>query len=327
MPLLINGEEMAEAIAATDLIEAMRGVSLERAEGKVSVPPRITADAAGDNGWLRVGPALLNGSGVMGFKSMNRRPRVGMRYMVALYSIETGELLALVDANLLTTARTAATNALGTHLLAPAGARTLGVVGSGFQADAAIAEIYKLRDFERVVLFSPRQSSRERFAAVVEERTGRPVTIVESAEQVAAACDALLLAFRAPTEPVLRAGWLRPGMHVTGLSSVRPEAREVDDETWTRCDVVVIDDAGSVRQSGDGRSLIAAGGSIDDQDELWQLVSGAVPGRVADEQISMFKSSGNSEQDIAAAAAVFSTALEMGLGRDLGEFPEVKPYD
>jgi ornithine cyclodeaminase/alanine dehydrogenase-like protein (mu-crystallin family) len=323
--LLITAEEVRHALTETDLIEAICDSSRQRFRNQVSVPPRITADAADDKGWLRVGPALLNGSGYMGFKSMNRRPQLGVRYLVMLYSIESGELLALMDANTLTTARTAATNAIGTHLLAREDATTLGIVGSGFAARATLEQLLRLRELERVLVYSPRSESRDSFVEAIEGEHGISAAAADSAEAAVAESEIALLAFRAPSQPVFLASWLRPGMHVTGLSSVRPEAREVDDDTWTACDVVVVDDAGSVRQSGDGRS-VAGDGELE-YPELWQLVAGLVPGRTDPGQTTLFKSSGNSEQDIAAAAAVYRKAVDLGLGRDLGDFPEVKPYD
>ena len=327
MALLLDASDMRHVLPLADTRGALLDSHQQWAKGLVDVPPRLTADARDGKGWITVGPALMNGSGYMGFKSMNRRPGLGVRYLVMLYEISSGALLALMDANALTTARTAATNAIGTAALARKDARTLGIVGSGVQARAALRELAELRQFDRITVFSPRPESRDDFAAHIREHYQLPVQTAASCEHVAAENDILLLAFRAPTQPVLAAEWLRPGMHVTGLSSVRPEAREVADEVWLRSDVVVLDGLGSVAQSGDGRSITARGIDLGAYPELWEVTTGKASGRTGAEQITLFKSSGDSAQDVAAAAAAYEKAVELGIGRELGDFPEVKPYE
>lgn len=326
MTLLLDTDDMQAVLDVGRSIEELRAALKEQARGQVQMPPRQTTDAQDGSNWLRISQAFLNGSGMMGFKAMNRAAGHGMRYMVGLYRIETGELVALMDANWLTTRRTAATSALGTHLLAPAGERSVGIIGAGVQARAFVTAYHHLRPLEQVVVYSPRPESRGDFAATVEADLGVTAKAVASAEEVAASCPVTVLAMRAPREPVYQAGWLRPGCHVTGLSSVRPEAREVDDLVWSRADVVVVDDRSTVLQSGDGRSAVASGAvTPDGLPEMWELVEQRV-GRGGDEQVTLFKSAGNAMQDIALAVGAYSLALEAGRGRDIGAFPEVKPY-
>ena len=328
MTLLLDHEAMAQVLSVRRTAETLRTALRDQRDGKVQMPPRQTTDARDSPNWLRISSAFLSGSDVMGFKSMNRAAGLGMRYLLGLYRISTGELLALMDADLLTTRRTAATNALGTHLLAPDGGR-LGIIGSGVQAQAFLDAYAVLRDLTEVVVFSPRPRSRAAFAARAGVELGVAARAVDSAEEVAAQCPTTVLAMRAPSEPVYRHSWLRPGVHVTGLSSVRWDAREVDDEVWSASDVVVADDRGAVLQSGDGISAVEAG-AVDPANpatlpELWELVGGLV-GRKNGEQVTLFKSAGNAMQDVAVAWSAYQLAVESGLGRDLGGFPQVKPY-
>ena len=326
MTLLLDTEDMQAVLDIGRSIEELRSALGEQARGQVQMPPRQTTDTQDGNNWLRISQAFLNGSGLMGFKAMNRAAGHGMRYMVGLYRIETGELVALMDANWLTTRRTAATSALGTDLLAPRSELSVGVIGAGVQARAFLSAYHSLRPLEQVVVYSPRPESRSAFAAGVEAELGITAKAVASPEEAAAACPVTVLAMRAPREPVYRADWLRPGCHVTGLSSVRAEAREVEDAVWSGADVVVVDDRGTVMQSGDGRSAVAAGAAQADRlPEMWELVAGRVT-RSDDRQVTMFKSAGNAMQDIALAAGAYKLAVEAGRGRDLGTFPEVKPY-
>ncbi|MHB1504876.1 MAG: ornithine cyclodeaminase family protein [Acidimicrobiales bacterium] len=323
--LLLDTHDMTGLLDVGRSIEELRKALVEQSLGRVQMPPRQTTDTQDGQNWLRISQAFLNGSGYMGFKAMNRAAGTGMRYLIGLYRIETGELLALMDANWVTTRRTAATSALGTHLLARPDDREVGVIGTGVQARAFVTAYASLRSLERVVVFSPRAESRADFARAVTQEIGVTVEPVSSPQEVAEACNTTVLAMRAPREPVYEAAWLRPGVHVTGLSSVRAEAREIEDDVWKQSDVVVVDDRGTVFQSGDGRSAAGAGVEPETIPEMWELVAGKV-GRTSPAQLTLFKSSGNAMQDIAVAVGAYQLALEHGFGRDMGQFPEVKPY-
>lgn len=324
--LLLDANDMDGLLDIERSIEELRNALAEQSKGQVQMPARQTTDTQDGQNWLRISSAFLNGSGYMGFKAMNRAAGLGMRYLVALYKIETGELLSIMDANWLTTRRTAATNAIGTDLLAPKGEMTLGVIGSGVQARAFVQAYSKLRKLEKVTVYSPRQESRSSFVQWIEGQLGIHCVAVDDAETLARNCNVTVLAMRAPREPVFRTDWLRPGVHVTGLSSVRPEAREIEDEVWEKSDLVVLDDRGTVFQSGDGRSVASRGIESGSIPELWELASGKVS-RSSEREITLFKSSGNAMQDIAVAVGVYKLAVENGKGTVIDTFPEVKPYD
>lgn len=323
--LLLDGREMEDLLDVRRAIHEVRRAHEEQARGQVQMPPRQTTDTQDGQNWLRISQAFLNGSGYMGFKAMNRAAGIGMRYMIGLYRIDNGELLSLMDANWVTTRRTAATNALGTDLLAPREERTVGIIGSGVQARAFLEAYATLRDLERVCVFSPRPESRADFAAAMGSRLGLTIHALDSAAAVANECSTVVLAMRAPRAPVYEAAWLRPGVHVTGLSSVRPEAREVEDRVWSQSDLVVVDDRVTVFHSGDGRSAVTAGIVPDDLPELFELVAGKV-GRAGNGDVTMFKSAGNAMQDIAVAVGAYHLAKEGGAGREIPDFPEIKTY-
>lgn len=325
--LLLGHEDMEALLSVEKSLEALRDALRQQADGRVQMPARQTMDAMDSPNWLRISSAFLNGADYMGFKSMNRAAGLGMRYLVALYRISTGELVAIMDANWLTTQRTAATNALGTHLLAPAASDRIGIIGSGVQAQAFIRAYASLRGLKGVTVYSPREESRQSFAEAIQRDLGIDANAVDSAEKVARECETAVLAMRAPFEPVYRAEWLRPGVHVTGLSSVRKEAREVEDEVWSSSDLVVVDDRGTVFQSGDGLSVAASGAFAPERCvELHEVVTG-LAGRRDSQQVTLFKSAGNAMQDVAVAIGAFETAVATGRGREIEQFPIVKPYD
>ena len=108
MSLLLRHEDVCASVTMADAIAAMEEAFREEGEGAVLLPPRTNMKAG--KGWLRVGPVSLERSGWMGFKAMNLAPGHGVRYQVHLYRADSGELLAIMDAQHLTTLRTGATS-------------------------------------------------------------------------------------------------------------------------------------------------------------------------------------------------------------------------
>jgi ornithine cyclodeaminase/alanine dehydrogenase len=325
--LLLRHEEVAGLLSPAETIAAVRRVLVEQGEGQVQVPPRITIDATSGHGWLRVMPTILNGSGVMGYKAMHSTPKVGVRYLVALYDLRSGELLAQMDADWLTVRRTAATVAVATDVLARPGPLRMGLLGSSDQARAMLTAIAEVRPLSEVTVFSPTEANRRRFADTMGPELGLMVRAVDSPDEALAGRDLIMVAIRAGTTPVLRADWIVPGAHVNGISAVRPEAREIEDGVWRKADRVVVDDRAHVFESGDGRSGIASGSvTPEGAAELWEVLSERRPGRQGPEDVTLFKAVGTAAQDLALAAAVYERARERGIGTDLGEFPHVKPF-
>ena len=325
--LLLKHDDIAGLLAPEEVIAVLRDALIEQSNGLVQVPPRTTVESSHGFGWLRTMPAILNGSKVMGFKAMQSTPGVGVGYFVALYDLPTGELLATMDADWLTAQRTAATAAIGVDLLARKTIRTVGVLGSGEQARSMLIAASKVRHLPQIRVFSPTPAHRERFVEEVGREQGLNITPVERPEQAVSGCDLLLSVFRAGKVPFVATEWITPGMHICAASSVRPAARELEDDIWRKAAVVAVDDCAHAFDSGDGRSAIASRAfDAERAVEIWELVSGQKPGRRSDTDITLFKSVGTALQDLAIAKAIYHRAKQKALGRDLGRFPNIRPH-
>lgn len=318
--LLLKHDAVAGLVSMAEAIEAVRAACVEQGEGRARLPQRLTTETG--NGWLRLMPVALEGSGVMGYKEMHLTPGVGTAYLVALYDLASGALLAQMDADWLTQFRTAATSAVAADCLARPGAQRVGLIGSGEQARAHLEAMRCVRELAEVFVWSPDAAHREAFADRAAGELGLPVRAVATPEAAVSGADLVLAAYKAGREPVLRARWLAPGMHVLGIGSVRADAREIEDGVWSRADRIVVDDLDHVLESGDGRSGAASGHLRREAvSELWQVVGGARPGRQGRNELTLYKSVGTALQDLALAQALYRRARERGVGVDLGEFP------
>lgn len=323
MTILLRDEHIAQLISVRDAIEAVATGLREQAAGQIQLPLRMTVDTP--TGWLRYMPAIMAGSGYMGYKVMHSAKGIGVGYLVTLYDLASGQLLALIDAANLTALRTAATTAIATEFLARPDATALGVLGSGEQARVHLTAMCAVRNIQRVTVFSPRTEHRQEFAELMSRQVRATVEAVNHPRDAVRDSDIVVIAVRADHEPVFYGEWLASGMHVNGISSVRPTAREIDDAVWTKSDVIAVDDRVHVLESGDGRSLLRTR-AIDPERmvELWELVGRTRPGRQRSNEITLFKSVGNALQDLALAVALYRRAIEAGVGDDLGDIPRLK---
>jgi ornithine cyclodeaminase/alanine dehydrogenase len=329
MVLLLSHEDVCAAVTMAEAVEAMEHAFREQGAGQVAQPQRLNVKAG--KGWLRLGPAVLEGSGWMGFKAMNLCPGQGVRYVISLYTVADGALQAIMDAQHLTTLRTGGTSAVATRLLARGEPTTVAVLGSGVEARAQLEAMHAIGLARAARVWSPTPANRERFAAEMGAVLSIPVEPVADGRAAVRGRNGLddvaglvVAAVRSP-QTVLAAEWLEPGSHVNSVGTARPDQREIDPATFRRAAVVAVDTREGV--FGEAGDAIAAREvfSPEEAHELAELVAGRAPRRTDAEQITLFKSVGTAVQDVALAAVVYERARARGLGQPLpADFPHVK---
>jgi ornithine cyclodeaminase/alanine dehydrogenase len=321
MALLLSHDDVHAAVTMADAVAAMEDAFREQGEGLVTQPQRLNTKAG--KGWIRIGPAVMEGSGWMGFKAMNLCPGQGVRYMVMLYTVADGVLRAVMDAQHLTTLRTGGTSAVATRRLARAEPTTIGVLGSGVEARAQLEAMHALGLAQAARVWSPTPANRERFAAELGARLGIPITAAPDSRTAVRGCGIVVAAVRSP-DTVLEAEWLEPGAHVNSVGTARPDQREIASEVFARAAVAVVDTREGV--FGEAGDAIAAREVVSPEQvhELADLVMGRAPGRGDAAEITLFKSVGTAVQDVGIAARIYEQARARGLGTEIGGFPVAK---
>jgi alanine dehydrogenase len=314
MTLLLGDADVRAVLGWRSAVEAVRAAYATPCDS-ARYPGRLIA--RGDGNWLRLLPGVPGDGGLMGAKIIAAAPRAGrVSYLIALFDQATTELVALLDGNSVTGYRTAATSALAADLLAIPGPLCVGMLGSGFEASMHLRAIAAVRDVAAARVYSPRATSRDRFASDLADLQV-PVVPVASPEAAVAEASLVVCAARSHDEtPVLLGRWLAPGMTVVSIGSTVPEQREVDAETITRADLIIADVVDEVLHgTGD---LIAAGAAGAEWAvrvaSLTDLVSGACEGRAHNKQVVLYKSVGSAVQDLAVAAMCVRAALDGGGG-------------
>jgi alanine dehydrogenase len=309
VPLYLSDAEVAELLAPADARAAIEGCFERLARGVVENAPRQRVLL--EDGVFAVMHAVDRELGLAGLKSYAWLPG-GTPFLVVLFSLERAEVDALVEAERLGRLRTSAASAVAARLLARPGARTLGVLGCGRQAEAHVTALREaLPELDEVVAYCRDDERLEAFCA----RVG--ATAAESHRE-AGEQDVVVTATTS-RDPVLRGEWLRPGALVLAIGANDPSARELDNVVLERAAFVCVDSLEETRQEAGDLIEPVAQGLLDwlEVHELQQVVGGELPGRQDEDDVILFKSNGMAAWDVAVAAAAVERARERGVGREL----------
>jgi ornithine cyclodeaminase/alanine dehydrogenase-like protein (mu-crystallin family) len=284
---------LADGAALTGLV-ARALVAVAR--GTASVPPRIAAVTG--HGLLGAMPGYVPGVGlgaklISVFDDPARPGRSSHQGLVAIFDEQDGRPLAILDAEPLTAARTAASATVALRALARPDARRAVVVGTGTQARAQLELLAADPRWE--VTLAGRDP--EQVAVLAERFRVDPAPSIEAGVRAAEA----VLCCTGAREPVLRARWLAPGTHVSSVGG--SQGPELDSETVA---------AGSLfaEWPGAAESAPPAGAhELQGVDParvtlIGSVLDGTHPGRRDEGELTVYKSTGHASLDLAAAAAV-----------------------
>jgi ornithine cyclodeaminase len=232
-----------------------------------------------------------------------------------LFSAETGELLALMNASAITAIRTAAASAVATRLLARPDAGDLAILGAGVQARSHLAAMPCARPIRRARIASRDPARAQALAAEMASRYDFPIEPVASVVEAVRGADLIVTATTA-AEPIVRREWIAPGAHINAVGSSIPTTREIDTATLTAASLFVDRRESTLNESGD-YLFAAREGAIGPEHiraEIGELLIGAHPGRTSPGEITLFKSLGLAIEDLAAADYVYRQAQAQGAG-------------
>ena len=314
--LVLNQAEVEQLLDMEGCIEAMAGILEALARGELFQPLRTIAFPPGESSGIGLMPAHRSGgSAAYSLKTVCVFPDNPTRGLdahqgtVTLFSGETGQVRALMNASAITAIRTAAVSAVATRLLARDDASELAIVGSGVQGRSHIEAMRAVRPWARIRVASRTNENAQALA----EETGAEAA--ESVEEAVRGADVVVTATNS-SEPVLRHEWLKPGAHVNAVGSSVKTARELDTATIAAGSLFVDRRESTLNEAGDYLFAAEEGAIGPDhiKAEIGEILIGKHPGRTSPEELTVFKSLGLAVEDLAAAEYVVQRARERGVG-------------
>ena len=325
--LIADQKLVTELLPMDKAIAVMREALTMLAGGDVVMPLRMMMQLPGGDRVVGLMPSYLGGLDAVGVKIIAAFPaNFGSEYdthqgVVLYFDTQRGLLHAIVDATSITAIRTAAVSGLATDLLARPGAGDLAIIGAGTQAHTHLRAMRAVRPVRRVRVFSVPAESAAAFAERESRRTGLAVEAMATAQQAVAGAD-LICTVTSATEPVLLGEWVSPGAHVNAVGAYTPTTRELDSALVVRASLYADRRESLLGEAGEFLIPKAEGLIGDDHivGEIGEVLTGKARARTSPDEITLFKALGIAIEDLAAAHAVYRSAVERGLGTwiDLG---------
>jgi ornithine cyclodeaminase len=272
-----------------DCIDLMAETQAAISRGDISLPLRTLLRLDQPDTGLLIMPGSLSAPPVFGVKLISLfpdNPANGLPVIqgqVLLFDGSNGTPLALVEAASLTAIRTAAASGAATRALANPDARTLALLGYGVQAESHLAAMCAVRPIEAVRVWGPDPDKARAFAN--RHVDDAAIIAVESAEAAVRGAD-LICAVSAAAEPIIQGDWLEPGSHLNLVGAHSPTAREADGRALARATIF---------------TEITEFAEADIVGEIGDVLNDTLSGRTSPNEITLYKSLGNTAQDLAAA--------------------------
>jgi len=320
--LVLDNRQIRELLPMTECIELMADALAALARGEVYQPLRTIIRPPDAKGLLGLMPAYRAGEqGAFGLKAIcvfPENPAKGKdahQGAVMLFSRETGELLALMNASEITAIRTAAVSAVATRLLARDDAQQLAIIGAGVQARTHLVALAAVCSIKHARVACRNIEHAQQLAREMQPELSFAIEPVRTNEEAVRGAD-LIVTATSSLDPVINKDWISPGAHVNAIGTHSPNSREVDSATMAAARIFVDRRESALNESGD-YLLAAKEGLVSPESiagEIGELLTGAKSGRTSANEITLFKSLGLAIEDVVSANYLYTKAKEQNTG-------------
>ncbi len=311
MPVVVPLAEIKRALEAIDPLPLIEAGFAAYSRGEAVVPPvgeLVFDDPPGD---VHIKYGYIKGGDVYvikiasGFYDNPKRGLPSGDGLMLVFDQATGVLRALLlDEGYLTNLRTAVAGAVVAKYLAPRRVAAVGILGAGVQGRMQLEWLGRVRAFDRAVVWGVNEDELAAYKRDM-ERPGLRVLTTLRAEEVAAAAN-LIVTCTPSTKPLLEAGWIRPGTHITAVGSDTAVKQELDPAILGRADRVVVDSLSQSELRGEVFRAVGAGALGRDRlVELGRVVTDPRLGRSSEDEVTVADLTGVAVQDIQISKAVW----------------------
>ena len=320
--LLLRRSDVEGLLSLHECIDAVENVFRLQGQGKIPAPGILGVRATG--GGLHVKAGLLPGNRNYFVAKLNanfpgNNAHFGLptiQGVIVVFDAENGLPLAILDSIDITMKRTAAASAVAAKYLARRDSSVATIFGCGQQGRAQLRAILLILPLTKIYAFDVNERATINFSKELSRELKIDIELVHDLPGAIQKSDVCITCTTA-NEFFVRKEDVRPGTFIAAVGADAEHKQEIDSALIASAKVV----ADSLEQScaiGDVHHAIAHGlmQKEDVYAELCEIVAGQKIGRVADDEIIVFDSTGVAIEDAVAAAAVYERALADGIGSD-----------
>jgi alanine dehydrogenase len=317
--VLLSGHDLRGLLSPRVAIEALREAYTALADSRADQGRSVGFMIKG--GSIHVKSGLLPGSHLAFASKVNvnlpdnwkARKLPTIQGVVVVSDAKDGRPLAIMDSITLTGIRTAATAALAAQFGARKDSKSAAIIGCGAQAKYQLEALRAVFPFEIVRVFDIDATRAEALASLYSSASS-PVRVAPSIREAAAQAD-ICVTCTTSNVPVLTEDLDLAGCFVAAIGADNSEKHEMAPALMARGRILV-DDIEACASGGDLNHALRAGIVTKQQvhADLADLAAGRKRGRVAEQELVIFDSSGSGVQDVAVAWAAYLEASRLGVG-------------
>lgn len=243
---VLGPEEIKALYNQDDVLERLRYGFEAVSKGQVQFPPAQQFAFTQARGDCCIKSAWIEGSDIFCVKvstGFYNNPALGLPGndgLSMIFSAHTGQPLALLDDHgWLTAVRTALAGRIGAELLLPQHIERIAIFGTGLQAELQLRQLLDITSCRDVIIWGRSAASLARFREQISDTGIQPQTTV-NARQAADGASVIVTATPS-TAPLLSAGWVMPGTHITAVGADAPGKQELDAALVANASCIVVD--------------------------------------------------------------------------------------
>ena len=316
MVRIIPLDQIKSVLKPADIIQAIEDGFVAYSEGKVVVPPvgeMIFENPPGD---IHIKYGYIKNDDVYVIKIASgfyENPKLGLSSgngLILVFSQKTGEIeTVLLDECFLTDARTAAAGAVAARHLGQQEIKRIGIVGAGIQGRIQLDYLRFVTACRDALVWGQNQDELDSYQTDMSSLGFTIETTLNTAD-IPSSCD-LIVTTTPSKEPLLQAGDIQPGTHITAVGSDTAEKIELDPAILAKADLVVADSISQCQSRGEiFQALKTNIIQLQDIVELGNVISGKASKRTDNNQITIADLSGVAVQDIQIAKSVLKNVSE-----------------
>lgn len=310
---MISDEEVRNRISMSTAISIMREAFVQISKRSATVPVRSALPTKDDKGRVLFMPAYAPAYNLLGIKTVSVFPENNKKGLptihgkILMFEDKSGIPKALIDADYLTALRTGAASGLATDLLANPQAKILAIFGTGAQSKTQVAAILEVREIEEVLVFGTSNEKSSQFCAHLEKAHELKCKVATTEKHLMAAD--IICTATTSTKPLFNLNQIKPGVHINGIGSFKPDMHEID-SAIIKESLLIVDHRESILSEAGDIIIPIQEGLINESHiyaELGEVINGSKKGRTNQQQITVFKSVGNAVQDLAMSSYLLKT--------------------
>ena len=321
--LVLTKEEIESVLTIEDAIDTVEDGFKAYNSDRTVIPFPVALQVPDHNGDVHIKPGYVKGYSTYTIKIASGfydNPKLGIpssHGMLILFDSRTGFPVCFeVDRCYLTDLRTAAAGAVAARALAKMSVEQVGVIGTGVQARLQVQALSRVREFKELRVWGRTSDHVTKYVEDMKKILGNVKIVPVGSPKEAVSGSDVVITTTMSSSPLVKAGWVAKGTHITAMGSDSPEKQELEAKVLAEADKVVCDSVRQCAALGELHHALEEGlmSEKDVYGELGEVLLGKKPGRESEDEVTVCDLTGIAVQDVVTSQLVYERAMKKKIG-------------